>query len=76
MSQQAEPVIQSISLSRESYPKSEPKSKLDSAAAHAAVNLELEPAQNLAQTRGFSLFLIPNIDPESIYSLDCTGSLL
>ena len=41
-----------------------------------AVSLDLEPAQNSAQTRGFSTLLIPNRDPESIYSLDCTGSLL
>ena len=41
-----------------------------------AVSLDLEPAQNLAQTHGFSTLLIPNRDPESIYSLDCTGSLL
>ena len=40
------------------------------------MSLDLEPAQNLAQTRGFKTLLIPNRDPESIYSLDYTGSLL
>ena len=72
MSQQTEPVIRSMSLSREYEPKSGPKSKL----RLTAVSLDVEPAQNLAQTRGFSTLLIPNGDPESIYSLDCTGSLL
>ena len=34
------------------------------------MSLDLKPAQNLAHTRGFSTLLIPNRDPESIYSLD------